>query len=216
MDERKDKKQKPQGKTVRELTAEQKRTVEEVMREGLTGADTFGEIHRAVNEKLGFLLSKPSFKKMMDDVREGFLIASGVCRESLQILSEARIRKVLVDEKAAHETAMKAIDRAHRLFDLKRRPEEDREAIAKVVEMEMTRIRGLSDDALTSYAETLKDPRLDEDFNNLIEAYKRGRIFAFEQQDVIDKATHTHNVTHKTRVRKPQKKKPQPSGGNAE
>ena len=204
------KQKQPQGKPARELTAEQKRIVEETIRKGLTGADTFGEIHRSVNEALGLVLAGPAFKKMLDDVREGFLIASGLCRESLQLLSETRIRKVLVDDTAAHETAMKAIDRAHRLFDLKRRPEEDRDAIAKVVEMEMTRIRGLSDEALASYAEQLKDPRLDDDFANTIEAYKRGRIFALEQGEIIDKATHTYNITHKPRVRKVQKRKPKP------
>lgn len=199
---------KKQIQPVKELTTEQKRKIEDTIRKGLTGADTVGEIHASVNRVLGVELSRTAFKKFMDEVREGFLIASGMCRESLQLLSEAALRETLKDKSADHDKKMRAIDRAHRLFDLKRRPDEDREAIAKVVEMEMTRIRGLSDDALMSYAEQLKDPRLDDDFANTIDAYKRGRIFALEQGEVIERATHTHNITQKARVRKPQKKKP--------
>jgi hypothetical protein len=200
----------PQGKPARELTAEQKRKVEDTIRKGLTGADTYSEIHKAVNEALGFGLAPPAFKKILEEVREGFLIGAGICRESLQLLAESAIRETLTDKEASHEKKMAAIDRGHRLFDLRRRPEEDREAISKVVEMEMTRIRGLSDEGLASYAELLKDARLDDEFASAIEAYKRGRIFAIEQGEVIEKATHTYNITHKPRVRKVQKRKPKP------
>lgn len=210
MDPEESGRKKRQGKSVKELTAAERRKVEETIQAGLRGADTVSKIYEAVNREIGTVMAKGAFTKILSEVREGFLIASGMCRESLQVLAEESLRSAMTDKRAGHDLKLKAIDRAHRLFDLRRRPEEDREALARVTEREMTRVRSLSDEALLAYVERLKDPRMDDDFANEIEAYKNGRMYAPEHGRVVDKPEAARNVSLKKRRRKPPARNPKP------
>jgi len=129
---------------------------------------------------------------------------------------DTKLKKILTNPKSSGELLLKTIKEADRLFDLKRKPEEDAVAIAKVVEQEMNRIRSLSDDGLMSYAEQLKNPLLDDEFNNLVEAQKRGMLYAIENGDIRDSKQLAHNVSRKTRNRKPPQRKQPPAGAQAE
>jgi hypothetical protein len=201
----------PQGKPGRELTAADKKKIDETIRNGLREEWLpIQEIHRRVNDSVGFVVAKQAFKKHLDDIRADFQANSGFVRESLMDIVDTKLKKILTNPKSSGELLLKTIKEADRLFDLKRKPEEDAVAIAKVVEQEMTRIRGLSDDALMSYAEQLKNPLLDDEFNNLVEAQKRGMLYAIENGEVRDSKKLAQNLTHKTRTRKPPKRKEQP------
>jgi hypothetical protein len=118
------------------------------------------------------------------------------------------LRKIILNEKSSGELFLKAVDKADRFFDLKRKPEEDAAVICEIVEQEMNRIRGLSDPDLEQYAELLKSPQLDQEFHNMIEAKKRGQLYAIERGEVITGRGHTYNITAKPKNRpKPGKKK---------
>lgn len=201
----------PEGKPGKDLTAADKKKIDETIRNGLREELlSIQEIHRRVNDAVGFVVGKQAFKKHLDDVRADFQANSGFVRESLMDIVDTKLKKILTNPKSSGELLLKTIKEADRLFDLKRKPEEDAVAISKVVEQEMTRIRSLSDDALMSYAEQLKNPLLDDEFNNLVEAQKRGMLYAIENGEIRDSKQLAQNVSHKTRVRKPPKKKEQP------
>ncbi len=217
MDDGKEKKKKPEGKPAKEITAADKKKIDETIRNGLREELLqIQEIHKRVNDSVGYVVSKQAFKKHLDDIRADFQANSGFVRESLMDIVDTKLKKILTNPKSSGELLLKTIKEADRLFDLKRKPEEDAVAISKVVEQEMNRIRSLSDDGLMSYAEQLKNPLLDDEFNNLVEAQKRGMLYAIENGDIRDSKPLSHNVAHKTRVRKPQKKRQQPPGDQAE
>lgn len=200
----------PEGKPGKDLTAADKKKIDETIRNGLREELlSIQEIHRRVNDAVGFVVGKQAFKRHLDDVRADFQANSGFVRESLMDIVDTKLKKILTNPKSSGELLLKTIKEADRLFDLKRKPEEDAVAISKVVEQEMTRIRSLSDDALMSYAEQLKNPLLDDEFNNLVEAQKRGMLYAIENGEIRDSKKLAQNVSHKTRVRKPPKKKEQ-------
>lgn len=209
-----EKPRKPQeGKPGKDLTAADKKKIDETIRNGLREELLpVQDIHKRVNDAVGFVVSKQAFKKHLDDIRADFQANSGFVRESLMDIVDNKLKKILTNPRSSGELLLKTIKEADRLFDLKRKPEEDAVAIAKVVEQEMTRIRSLSDDGLMSYAEQLKNPLLDDEFNNLVEAQKRGMLYAIENGDIRDTKTLAQNVSHKARVRKPPKRKQKPAG----
>lgn len=207
----------PEGKPGKELTAADKKKIDETIRNGLREELLpVQDIHKRVNDAVGFVVAKQAFKKHLDDIRADFQANSGFVRESLMDIVDTKLKKILTNPKSSGELLLKTIKEADRLFDLKRKPEEDAVAIAKVVEQEMNRIRSLSDDGLMSYAEQLKNPLLDDEFNNLVEAQKRGMLYAIENGDIRDSKQLSHNVSRKTRNRKPPQRKPQPAGEQAE
>jgi len=139
---------------------------------------------------------------MMVVIRQDFQASSGFYRESIIDVVDKKLRKIILDGKSSGELVLKAVDKFDRLFDLKRKPEEDAVAICEIVEHEMNRIRGLSDQELENYAELLKSPKLDEEFHNMIEAKKRGQLYAIERGEVVTGRGHTFAITAKPKNRR--------------
>jgi len=192
----------PSEKDSNGLTIQQRRKAEDAIRHGLQEMQTSSEIHKATNEAVGITLSKTIFKRMMDVIRQDFQASSGFYRESIIDVVDKKLRKIILDGKSSGELVLKAVDKFDRLFDLKRKPEEDAVAICEIVEHEMNRIRGLSDQELENYAELLKSPKLDEEFHNMIEAKKRGQLYAIERGEIVTGRGHTFAITAKPKNRR--------------
>jgi hypothetical protein len=201
------------------LTIQQRRKAEDAIRHGLHQMQNASEIHKAVSDAAGVPVSKAIFKHMLEVIRQDFQASSGFYRESLMDAVDRGLRKIILNDKSPGELFLKAVDKADRFFDLKRKPEEDAVAICEIVDQEMQRIRGLSDQELENYQELLKNPKLDEEFHNMIEAKKRGQLYAPERGEVVEGRGHTFNITEKPknrkqnvkkRVKKPDSEEPKP------
>lgn len=142
-------------------------------------------------------LSKTRILRHLAKVRELFEQQSGFSRVSLESIVQTRIRDVLINKNAGAELHLKAVAMADRIFNLQRKPDEDREIVEQVVRAEQERLRTLSDDQLRQYADLLQSPDMDREFATMVEYRRRGVHYLPELRKVQEPGTVRRNVQAK-------------------